>query len=88
MSGIQYDPSGTDQQENLPHSLRRTAVGLTGLQKRLISVLRKFCGGRYKSPLFDSLAAILAILFPVAGARPQTSCPSITGEVTSPPSGG
>ena len=83
MSGIQYDPSGTDQQENLPHSLRRTAVGLTGLQKRLISVLRNFFGGRYKSPLFDSPAAILAILFPVAGARPQTSCPSITGEVTS-----
>ena len=81
MSGIQYDPSRRDQQENLPQSLRRIAVGLTGLQKRLISDLRNFLG-RYKSPLFDSLAAILATPFPVAGARSQSSCPSITGEVT------
>ena len=87
MSGIQDDPSRRDQQENLPQSLRRIAVGLTGLHKRLILDLRKILR-RYKSPLLDSLAANLATLLPVAGAQSQTSCPSITGEVTSPPTVG
>ena len=84
MSSVQYDPSRRDQRENLPQSLRRIAVGLTGFQKRLFSDVRKFFGGKYKFPLFDFLAANLATLLPVAGARSQTSCPSITGEVTSP----
>ena len=84
MSGIQYDPSRRDYQENLPQLLRRIAVGLTGLQKRLILDLRKILR-RYKSPLLDSLAANLATLLPAAGAQSKTSCPSITGEVTSPP---
>ncbi len=88
MSGIQYDQSGTDQQENLPQSLRRISVGLTGLQKRLFSDVRKILGGKYNSPLFDSLAAVLATLLPVAGTQSQTSSPGITGEVTSPPTVG
>ena len=82
MSGIQYDPSRRDYQENLPQLLRRIAVGLTGLQKRLILDLRKILR-RYKSPLLDSLAANLATLFRAAGAQSKTSCPGVTGEVTS-----
>ena len=88
MSGIQYDQSGTDQQENLPQSLRRIAVGLTGLQKRLFSDVRKILRGKYNSPLFDSLAAVLATLLPVAGTQSQTSCPGITGEGDKPPNSG
>ena len=45
MSSIQNYPSGRDEQENLSLSLRRTAVGLTGLQKRLFSDIRKILGG-------------------------------------------
>ena len=73
-------------EDNLSESLRRTAVGLTGLQKRLFSDIRKIRGGgKCKFPLFVALAAILASQFPIAGAEAQTSttCPSITGEVTS-----
>ena len=83
MSGIQHDPSRRDQQENLPQLLRRIAVGLTGLRKRLFSDLRKYLR-RSKSSLFDSLAAVLTTLLPVAGAQSQTSCPGITGEVNPP----
>ena len=32
-------------EDNLSESLRRTAVGLTGLQKRLFSDIRKILGG-------------------------------------------
>ncbi len=83
MSGIQYDPSRRDYQENLPLSLRRIAVGLTGLQERLFSDVCDISGGKCKSPPFAALAEILATLFRATGARPQNSCPSITGEVTS-----
>ena len=83
MSSVQFDPSKRDQRENLPQSLRRIAVGLTGFQKPLFSDIRNISGRKYKSPLFDSLKAILATLFRVAGARSQTSSPGITGEVTS-----
>ena len=88
MSDIQYDSSKRSQQQNLPQSLRRIAVGLTGLQKRLFSDVRKNLRGIYNSLLFDSLAAVLAKLLPVAGTQSQTSCPGITGEVTSPPTVG
>ena len=47
MSSIQYDPSRGDQQENLFPSLRRTAVGLTGLQKRVFSDIHKIMGGDF-----------------------------------------
>ena len=88
MSDIQYDSSNRSQQENLPQSLRRIAVGLTGLHKRLFSDVRKILGGKYNSPLFDSLAAVLTTLLPAAGAQSKTSSPGITGEVTSPPTVG
>ena len=83
-----------DQEDHLSPSLRRIAAGLSGLQKRVFSDLRKIFGegyaGKYKSPLFFALATILATLFPVAGAQaghgsdpPPISCPpSITGDVT------
>ena len=72
------------QEDHLSESLRRIAVGLTGLQKRMFSDVRKILGGgEYRSPLFVALAAILASQFPAAGAQAQTTCPSITGEVTS-----
>ena len=45
MSSVQFDPSKRDQRENLPQSLRRIAVGLTGFQKRLFSDVRKILGG-------------------------------------------
>ena len=77
------------QAENLSQSLRRTVVGLTGLQKRL-SFARpesfNFLGrGKFKSPLFVALAAILATQFPIADAQAQstdTDCPTISGTRT------
>ena len=74
-------------EDHLSPSLRRAAVGLTGIRKRVFSDGRKILGGggKCKAPLFVALAAILATLFPAAGAQAQTStsCPSITGEVSS-----
>ena len=74
------------QEDHLSPSLRRIAAGLTDLQKRVFSDLRKnLGGGEYKTPLFVALAAILATLFPVAGAQAQINCVTgtpITGEVT------
>ena len=75
------------QAENLSQSLRRTVVGLTGLQKRLFFVRPKnfnFLGrGKFKSPLFVALAAILATQFPIADAQAQsTTCPTISGTRT------
>ena len=63
-----------DQEDHLSPSSRRIAVGLTGLQKRVFSDLRKILGGggEYKTPLFVALAAILA--HPVSGrGRPGAS---------------
>ena len=74
------------QAEKLSQSLRRTVVGLTGLQKRLFFARPKnfnFLGrGKFKSPLFVALAAILATQFPIADAQAQTGCPGVTGEHT------
>ena len=78
-----------DQEDHLSPLLRRIAAGLTGLQKRAFSDLRKIFwegyAGKYKSPLFVALATILATLFPVAGAQAQINCVTgtpVTGEVT------
>ena len=75
------------QAEKLSQSLRRTVVGLTGLQKRLFFVRPEnfnFLGrGKFKSPLFVALAAILATQFPIADAQAQSaSCPTISGART------
>ena len=35
------------QEDNLSPSLRKTAVGLTGIQKRVFSDIRKILGGGY-----------------------------------------
>ena len=75
------------QEENLFQSLRRIVFGLADLQKRLFFVRpQKFNifwrEGKYKSPLFVALAAILATQFPIADAQAQTGCPSVTGEHT------
>ena len=73
------------QAEKLSQSLRRTVVGLTGLQKRLFFVRPKNFsfkkgGGKLKSPLFVALAAILATQFPIADAQAQSAdCPTISG---------
>ena len=75
------------QAEKLSQSLRRTVVGLTGLQKRLFFVRPENFNferrGKFKSPLFVALAAILATQFPIADAQAQsTDCPTISGTRT------
>ena len=75
------------QEDHLSPSSRRVAVGLSGLTEAgVFGPPQKFRGGgKYKTPLFVALAAILATLFPVAGAQAQINCVTdtpITGEVT------
>ena len=76
------------QEENLFQSLRRIVFGLADLQKRLFfvrpQISNSFFGrGKYKSPLFVALAAILATQFPIADAQAQsTDCPTISGTRT------
>ena len=76
------------QAKNLSQSLRGIVVGLTGIQKRLFfvrpQIFNIFWGeGKYKSPLFVALAAILATQFSIADAQAQsTDCPTISGTRT------
>ena len=73
-------------EDHLSPSLRRTAVGLTGVQKRVFSDGRKILGGGGKLKPLCSLRwrQFWQHCYPAAGAQAQTStsCPSITGEVT------
>ena len=78
------------QAEKLSQSLRRTVVGLTGLQKRLFFARPKkfnFLGrGKFKSPLFVALAAIVATQFPITGPDDDGSAPLVREQVGTPES--